>query len=344
MALREPSDTNDVALAFGAISDAQFGSVAEGRLATAICLQAPRTATVAFPLLDLGFDLYLRRAGSLRVHPVQVKARSFLYADGLFQASVGSLHLDPKGYIVLPYVPPPAWQLSSRLWTMPIPEFVKLARPDGGGYVFSAHLDDEADEPERQFLIDVDHLDSQWLAKIPGWIDPIRASGQESVTSAPEVPRPASQAFGKYGELWLASQLMRSGLEHVVIAQDRLRVDCVDMLLHDLRSYAIAGLVVHTSSLSPRGTAQFRIRQETFFIDDRLYLVVIVCSSDGTISDQVFLIPSVDIPRVATSSTNRGEPVYQGSFRVDPLADKMRAYAVPANEVGAVLIDRLFGR
>src|ERR671936_814045 len=141
MALQEPSDTNDVALSFGAISDAQFGSVAEGRLATAICLQAPRTATVAFPLLDLGFDLYLRRAGSLRVHPVQVKARSFLYADGLFQASVGSLHLDPKGYIVLPFVPPPDWQLRTRLWALPIPEFVKLARPDGGGYVFSGHLD-----------------------------------------------------------------------------------------------------------------------------------------------------------------------------------------------------------
>jgi hypothetical protein len=58
----------------------------------------------------------------------------------------------------------------------------------------------------------------------------------------------------------------------------------------------------------------------------------------------VFLIPSADIPRVATSSTNRGEPVYQGSFRVDPLADKMRAYAVPAKEVGAVIIDRLLGR
>src|ERR671935_3053017 len=171
MALREPSGTNHVARSFGAMSDAQFGAVAEGRLAAAICLQAPRTVTVALPLLDLGFDLYLRRTGSLRVHPIQVKARSFLYADELFQASVGSLHLDPKGYIVLPFVPPPDWQLSSRLWTMPIPEFVKLARPDGGGYVFSAHLDDEADEPERQFLIDVEHLERQWLTRIPGWTD-----------------------------------------------------------------------------------------------------------------------------------------------------------------------------
>jgi hypothetical protein len=33
---------------------------------------------------------------------VQVKARSFLEADGEFQASVGSLHPDPIGHVLLP--------------------------------------------------------------------------------------------------------------------------------------------------------------------------------------------------------------------------------------------------
>src|SRR3982074_2962892 len=60
MALLQPSDPGDAA-AFPGLSDAQLGSVAEDRLATAIQLSAPGTVAVALPLLDLGFDLYPRR-------------------------------------------------------------------------------------------------------------------------------------------------------------------------------------------------------------------------------------------------------------------------------------------
>src|ERR1700682_1430452 len=134
MALLQQSDPNDLA-AFPGLSDAQLGSVAEERLATAIQLSAPGTGTGGLPLLDLGFDLYLRRIRTLRVHPVQVKARSFLEPDGEFQAGVESLHADPNGYVVLPYVPPPDWQLHPRLWAIPIPEFVKIAQPHGDGYI-----------------------------------------------------------------------------------------------------------------------------------------------------------------------------------------------------------------
>jgi hypothetical protein len=56
MALLQPSD-QDLAAGFPGLSDAQLGSVAEERLATAIPLSAPGTVTVALPLLDLGFDL-----------------------------------------------------------------------------------------------------------------------------------------------------------------------------------------------------------------------------------------------------------------------------------------------
>ncbi len=106
----------------------------------AILLSAAGTTTVALPLLDLGFDLYPRRIRSLRVHPVQVKARSFLGPDGEFQASLSSLHADPNGYVVLPFVPPPDWQLHPRLWAIPIPEFLKLARPHDGGYLFARRV------------------------------------------------------------------------------------------------------------------------------------------------------------------------------------------------------------
>jgi hypothetical protein len=341
MGLPQRSNQDD-APGFPGLSDAQLGSVAEDRLATAILLSAAGTAAVAFPLLDLGFDLYPRRIRTLRVHPVQVKARSFLQPDGEFQASIGSLRAYPNGYVLLPFIPPPEWQLDARLWAIPIPEFLKLALPDGDGYLFSGYLDERFDRPANQFLVDADQLHRQWLDRIPGWKDPVRAPRLTSGPSVQEVPRPASRAFGKYGELWLASQLMRAGLQNVVVVQDRLRVDCVDLLLHDLRSYAIAGLVVHTSSLNARGVVQFRIRLDTFFIDPHLFVIVIPCMSDGTLHDTAFLIPTADVPTVTTISSDRGDPGYQGSFRLDPPAEKMRPFAVPMGQLGPTVLQRLF--
>jgi hypothetical protein len=342
MALLQPSDPGDAA-AIPGLSDAQLGSVAEDRLATAIQLSAPGTVAVALPLLDLGFDLYPRRIRTLRAHPVQVKARSFLEAGGEFQASVGSLHPDPNGYVLLPYVPPPAWQLHARLWAIPIPEFLKVAQPHGDGYLFSGYLDARfARSATNQFLIDTDQLHRQWLERIPGWKQPVRAPRLGTDSNVEDVPRPASRAFGRYGGLWLASQLMRAGLQNVVLAQDRLRVDCVDLLLHDLRSYAIGGLVIHTSSINARGIVQFRIRHDTFFIDPKLFVVILPCLDDGALHHTAFMIPAADIPAVTTSSSDRGDPGYQGSFRLDPLAEKMRPFAVPTEKLGSAVLERLF--
>ena len=342
MALSQPSDPNDVEAGTPGLSDAQLGSVAEDRLATAILLTDAGIATVAFPLLDLGFDLYPRRIRTLRAHPVQVKARSFLEPDGEFQVSVGSLVADPNGYVLMPHVPPPDWQLQPRLWAIPIAEFVKLAQPHGDGYLFSGYLDGRFPQPANRFLVDADQLHRQWLNQIPGWKDPVRAPRLQPSSAVQDVPRPASRAFGKYGELWLASQLMRAGLQNVVVAEDRLRVDCVDLLLHDLRSFGVGGLVVHTGSVNPRGVVQFRIRQETFFVDRHLFVVVIPCLSDGALHDTAFLVPAADIPAITTVSSDRGDPGYQGSFRLDPLAEKMRPYAVPTEKLGATVLERLF--
>ncbi len=344
MALRQPAGQDDTERGVLGLSDAQLGSVAEDQLATSTVLSAPGMATVAFPLVDLGFDLYLRRIRTLRAHPLQVKARSFLESDGEFQASIMSLHADPNGYVLLPYVPPPDWQLHTRLWAIPIPEFLKLARPHGSGYLFSGYFDMRFPESAaNQFLIDVHQLRRQWLEHIPGWKDPVLAPQLGVTSDSEEVPRPASRAFGKYGELWLASQLMRTGLETVVVAQDRLRVDCVDLLLHDLRSYAIGGLAIHTSSVNARGIVQFRLRRDTFFIDTRLLVVVLSCTNDGELHHTAFVIPAADVPGITTASIDRGDPGYQGSFRLEPLAEKMRRFAVPTEKLGATILERLFG-
>lgn len=342
MALLQPSDGDDTSRGVLGLSDAQLGSVAEDRLATAIAVRAPGAATVAFPLVDLGFDFYVRRIGTLRAHPVQVKARSLL-EDGEFHASIASLHPDLNGYILLPYLPPPDWQLDARLWAIPIPEFLKLAQPHGDGYLFSGYLDGRfLQSASNQYLIDVDKLRRQWLELIPGWKDPVAGERLRAPSASEEVPRPASRAFGKYGELWLASQLMRAGLQNAVIAQDRLRVDCVDLLLHDLKSYTIGGVAIHTSSLNARGIVQFRIRRETFFVDPQLLVVILPCAADGKFHDTALLIPSADIPAISTTSNDRGDPGYQGSFRLEPLAQKMRPFAVPTETLGAVVLERLF--
>jgi len=328
------------------LSDAELGSVAEDRIATAIRLSAAGIVAVAFPLLDLGFDLYPRRIRTLRAHPVQVKARSFLEPDGEFQVSIGTLRPDPNGYLVMPYVPPPGWQLEPRLWVIPIPEFIKLAQPHGNGYLFAGYLDARFPSWANQFLVDAGALRREWLDRIPGWKAPVQPAPLETGVPAEEeqVSRPESRAFGKYGELWLASQLFRAGLQNVVVAQDRLRVDAVDLLLHDLGTGAIGGLVVHTGTINARGTVEFRIRRQTFFTDPRLLVVVIPCLTDGSLHEGAFVIPSADIPEVTTLSSDRGDSGYQGNFRLDPLAAPMRPYAVPTKILGATVLERLFSR
>jgi hypothetical protein len=101
-------------------------------------------------------------------------------------------------------------------------------------------------------------------------------------------------------------------------------------------------LAIHTSSLNARGVVQFRIRRDTFFIDPQLLVVVIPCGKDGELHDTVFVIPAADIPEITAASSDRGDPGYQGSFRLEPLADRMRSFAVPMENLGVAILERLF--
>lgn len=79
-----------------------------------------------------------------------------------------------------------------------------------------------------------------------------------------------------------------------------------------------------------------------FFIDPCLLVVVIPCGTDGKLHDTAFVIPAAEVPTITTASSDRGDPGYQGSFRLEPLAEKMRPYAVPMEELGAASLERLF--
>ena len=144
---------------FPGFSEAQVGALAEERLASAILVDSLGSTAVGFPLLDLGFDLYPRRVRTLRVCPVQVKARSFLAPSGEFQVSVASLQADPNGAVLLPYLPPPDWQPGPALWAIGIPEFLALAvHNQDGSYQFSGYLDGRFPSPANRFLVGTRHL------------------------------------------------------------------------------------------------------------------------------------------------------------------------------------------
>src|SRR5438132_149014 len=158
MALAELDQTG-----FPGFSDAQLGALAEERLASAILIDSHGGTAVGYPLLDLGFDLYPRRVRSLRVCPTQVKARSFLSPSGEFQAGVASLHPDPNGAVVLPYLPPPDWQVAPALWAIGIPDFLAIAvHNQDGSYQFSGYLDGRFPSPANRFLCQSRHLQRQW--------------------------------------------------------------------------------------------------------------------------------------------------------------------------------------
>jgi hypothetical protein len=338
---------------FPGFSDAQIGSLAEERLASAILIDSQGRTAVGLPLLDLGFDLYPRRVRSLRACPTQVKARSFLSPSGEFQAGVASLHPDPSGAVLLPYLPPPDWQVGPALWAIAIPDFLAIAiRNQDGSYQFSGYLDGRFPSPANRFLVETRHLQRQWLDRIPGWTTPIpplpippapAPPGVDSPFSElPRVDRAGARAFGRSAELWLAGEIMRAALQHVVVVEDRLRVDCVDLLLHDLRSYRLGGLSIHAATVNERGIVQFHLRHATFFTDPRLLVVVIPSLADGSHARQAFVIPSGAVPEVTTASSDRGDGSYQGSFRLDPIPDRFKPFACDTRELALVILQRLF--
>ena len=75
-------------------------------------------------------------------------------------------------------------------------------------------------------------------------------------------------------------------------------------------------------------------------MDDRLFTVLLVYRPDGSLHDLAFLVPSVEVAK-GRLYNDRGDAGYVFNFRVDPLADRMRPYAVPAKDLADAILDRL---
>src|SRR5438874_1218675 len=173
----------------------------------------------------------------------------------------------------------------------------------------------------------------EWLASAPGWATP--------VPPVPHPPRPhdvsegdgLTQWRGDIGRLWTATELERAGAASIVLAQDRVRLDTVTLLIHDLSSRHIAGLHIRTGKITPGRTVHFEVPRPPFFIDQRLYVLLVLLQRDDRVHDFCLLIPSDALPGLGYSET----------ITLDPLTKRFVQYRVPSDEVGSVFLKSVFG-
>src|SRR5439155_3374828 len=229
------------------LTTAQFGPMAEDLLAVCIEAAGSGSATIARPIVDRGIDLYVRRLRSLLTIPIQVKAFQHLSPDGNgnLDLPVTDVAEDPNGYLAMVHLPAPYDQLYRRLFLIPFREFrERCPRALIHGrecFSFTGNFSTTSHDLWSDYFFDIDRL-PEWLASAPGWATPI--------PPVPHPPRPhdvsegdgLTQWRGDIGRLWTATELERAGAASIVLAQDRVRLDTVTLLIHDLSSRHIAGL------------------------------------------------------------------------------------------------------
>ena len=182
-----------------------------------------------------------------------------------------------------------------------------------------------------EFAVDIDHL-STWVATIPGWNE----------AALPELPARPSEKLAKaelhdiaaIGSLWAQSELERVALERIMIVEDRVRLDTVTFLVHDLRTQQFAGVHLRTATFNRTRRIHFDVKRHHFFVDGRLWVALVLLRPDRRVHDYCLLIPSADIPELGFSET----------MTLDPLTKRFRPYQVPSDEFGATLMRIAFGR
>jgi hypothetical protein len=322
-----------------ALSTAQFGPIAEDLLGVSLAAAGSGSATIARPIVDRGVDLYLRRLRSLLTIPIQVKAFQSLTPDGngRFDLPVKEVIDDPNAYLAVLHVPAPHDQLYRRLFMIPFSVFrercPRVNFQDRECLSFAGNFSGLGSGLWGDCLLDVDRL-PEWLASIPGWTTPI-----PPVPHPPRL-RPVSQGDalttwrGDIGRLWTATELERAGGGSIVIAQDRIRLDTVTFLIHDLASHCMAGLHIRTGKLTPDRRIHFEVSRPPFFIDEKLYVLLVLLQSDDRLHDFCLLIPSVAMPGIGYSST----------ITLDPLTKHFAPYRVPSDDVGSAFLKCAFAK
>ena len=317
------------------LTNAQFGPMAEDLLAVALEAAGTGIVTIARPFVDSGVDLYLRRLRSLLVRELQVKAFRLLTADG-----VGSLELpvsevnNNDGYLALVHLPEPYDQLYRRIFLVPNRALHKsYPRSSSHGvasFVVTVNFAEPTGDFWPSYAVDLDDLGS-WLANIPGWANPV------PVVLAPNEPiveirtNPAQWLAG-FGRSWMAAELERVAAGSVVLAEDRVRMDTVTLLLHHLPSDRFAGLHIRSQRISPAGTVHFEVHRGSFFIDSQLYVLVLLLDADARPHEFSLLIPSEQLSKLGFSET----------ITLGRLTKKFQPFCVPTADLARTLIGLAF--
>jgi hypothetical protein len=321
-----------------ALTTAQFGPMAEDMVAVSFEAAGSGSATIARPIVDRGVDLYLRRLRSLLTIPIQVKAFQYLSPDGngRFDLPVTEGAEDSNAYLAIVHVPAPHDQLYRRFFLIPFHVFRERC-PRGlvqerECFSFTGNFSGAPTDLWSDYLLDIDRL-PEWFASVSGWRTPI--------PPVPHTPRrhtdiegtSLTQWRGDIGRLWAATELERAGGGAIVIAADRVRLDTVTFLIHDLSSRRIAGLHVRTARITAEGRIHFEITRPPFFIDERLYVLQVLLHPDDRVHDFCFLIPSDAVPGLGYSET----------ITLDPLTKRFGPYQVPRDQAAQTFLNRVFG-
>jgi len=164
-------------------------------------------------------------------------------------------------------------------------------------------------------------------------VPPAPTSENDAVLELTETSSHDNLAEAHLGRLWATAEIARAGLERVVIVEDRVRLDTVTLLLHDLPSSEIAGLHIRTATYPTDRRIHFDVKRRGFFIDPKLYVLLVLLDKERKPGDFCLLIPSEAMPALGYSET----------LTLDPLTKRFRPYQVPSEELGRTLLERVFG-
>ena len=314
--------------------------MAEDLLAVTLTAAAGGLGTVAWPLLDRGIDLYLRRRRTLLTLPIQVKAFHALNPDGIgsLNLPLDSISEHPGGSMAMVHLPEPYDMLYDRLFLIPFVEFRKRCprqvRDGKEFFQFAASFPaDTKDALWSQFALSIEQLPA-WLDATPGWtrsMPPVEADVAELSSPA---DKDATRWRGEIARLWAAAEIERAaGPAAVVIAEDRVRLDHVTLLVHHLASHRFAGLSVHASKITSAGHVHLLVRRVGFFLDDHFYVLLLPIGDNERPYDFCLLIPSSDLPH----------PGSNNMITLDPLSENFAPYKVPIDQFGAVFLSKVFG-
>jgi hypothetical protein len=142
-----------------------------------------------------------------------------------------------------------------------------------------------------------------------------------------------SHWVGNLGRLWVAGELERAAAGNIVLAEDRVRLDTVSLLIHDLRSGQFAGLHVRTGRITPGRTVHFEVMRPTFFIDQRLFGLLVLLGQDTRLHEFCLLIPSEAMPEIGYSET----------ITIDPLTKRFEPYRIASDQVASVFLKAVAG-